>query len=195
LLLSRVLIKSRVSGYDGAQALTQLSILQQLSILLKSGQYTGSIGTPSKIAHVGHSFGSFLSQALITTRPDLSDAAILTGLAWEPSTQGTAIESLALRIASTVSEEKWPGLDNQYLTAVDVVGNAAFFFHGESYDKQLLWYSDYVSQPLAAIELLTGSSLVTAPASFEGPVMVCNPSIRKLDSIVAYMFSGYRWRV
>jgi hypothetical protein len=39
----------RVSGYNEAQASTQLAILQQLTATLRSGKYTGSLGIPSKI--------------------------------------------------------------------------------------------------------------------------------------------------
>ncbi|EPE27791.1 alpha/beta-Hydrolase [Glarea lozoyensis ATCC 20868] len=165
-------LSSKVSGYDGAQASTHLAILKQLSVLLRSGQYTGGVGKPSKLAHVGHSFGSFLSQGLITQNPELSDGALFTGLAWDSSSQPPALESMGLRIANTQSEGRWVGLDNQYLTSGDIAGNAAFFFHGDSYDKQMLWYSDSVAQPLAIIELLTLTTLITGPSKFHGPVMV-----------------------
>ena len=98
---------------------------------------------------------------------------LLTGLAWESASIGPALESMGLRIANTRNEGKWVGLDNHYLTAVDVAANAAFFLKGGSYDKQVLWYADFVSQPLAVIELLTLQSLASGPSEFGGPVMVC----------------------
>jgi hypothetical protein len=187
-VLTKLADQVRVSGYDGAQASTHLAILKQLSVLLRSGQYTGSVGKPSKLAHVGHSFGSFLTQGLITQSPELSDGALFTGLAWDPSSQPPALESMGLRIANTQSEGRWVGLDNQYLTSGDIAGNAAFFFHGDSYDRQMLWYSDSVAQPLAIIELLTLTTLITGPSNFHGPVMVCTPifSLSCSEELIVY---------
>jgi pimeloyl-ACP methyl ester carboxylesterase len=165
-----------VSGFDGPQAQTQLAILQQLTILLRSGKYTGSLGTPSKVVHVGHSFGSFLSNALIAATPALSDAAILTGIAYEPGIE-TFFEAWGLRIASSVAPGKWSGRDNGYLTSVDAFGSAATFFYPNSYDKEVLWYTEYAKQPVAAIELLTGFALPLRAVGFVRPVMVSSDHV------------------
>ncbi|KAE9366363.1 hypothetical protein N431DRAFT_472908 [Stipitochalara longipes BDJ] len=167
---------SKVSGYEVPQSLTQLAILQQLTTLLRSGKYTGDInGKPSKIAHVGHSFGSFISNALIATTPHLSDAAILTGIGYADLASGTFVEAFALRIATLQAPGKWPGRDNEYLTWADTAANVATFFIGGSYDEEVLWYTEDVKQPMAAVEIITiGSDLILpmkAPG-FTNPVMV-----------------------
>ena len=48
------------------------------SLSAAAGQSEGH-GVPDKIVHVVHSFGSFLTSALISTYPTLSDGAIITG--------------------------------------------------------------------------------------------------------------------
>jgi len=73
---------TRVSGYDVPQSTVQLAILQQLSSLIRAGNYTGSFGAPSKLVHVGHSYGSLISNGLIATTPGLSDGVILTGISY-----------------------------------------------------------------------------------------------------------------
>ena len=73
---------TRVSGYDVPQSTVQLAILQQLSSLIRAGNYTGSFGPPSKLVHVGHSYGSLISNGLIATTPGLSDGVILTGISY-----------------------------------------------------------------------------------------------------------------
>jgi pimeloyl-ACP methyl ester carboxylesterase len=96
---------------------------------LRSGKYTGTLGSPSKIVHVGHSFGSCISNALIATTPQLSDAAILTGIGYtEVATSGAFVEAFGLRIATLQAPGKWPGRDNEYVTWVDAPANAAAFF-------------------------------------------------------------------
>ncbi|KAH6674319.1 Alpha/Beta hydrolase protein [Halenospora varia] len=163
---------SKVSGYDEAQASTQLAILQQLTSFLRSGQYTGTLGKPSKLVHVGHSFGSSLSNALIATTPQLSDAAILTGIAYNGTQFGTVLESFGLRIATGQAPGKWTGRDNGYLTWVDAPANAVAFYKGGSYDKEVLWYSEDNKQPIAIIEFLTLATLPAAALAFTGPTMV-----------------------
>lgn len=145
--------------------------MQQLSTLLRSGKYTGALGIPGKLVHVGHSFGSFLSNALLVTTPELSDAAILTGIAYA-SVATTFMEAWGLRVASQIAPGRWNNRDNGYLTWVDVFGNAAVFYHPGSYDTEVLWYTEGVKQPLAAIELLTPSSLRLRAVGYTGPVMV-----------------------
>jgi hypothetical protein len=102
---SRTLICStRVSGYSESQAQTQLLFQQQLT-LVGSGRYTGTLGTPSKVVHASHSFGSFLSNSLIATTPALSGAAILTGITYGAASP-TFFEAWGLRIATRLAPGK-----------------------------------------------------------------------------------------
>lgn len=161
-----------MSGFDGAQGTVQLAILQQLTTLLRSGKYTGSLGLPSKIVHIGHSFGSVLSNALVATTPDLSDAAILTGIGYASGDSfGTFVEAWGLRIATLQAPGKWPGRDSEYVTGVDAASHVATFFHQDSYDQEVLRYVEDVKQPLALIELATGGLPQAAPG-FTKPTMV-----------------------
>jgi hypothetical protein len=68
-----------------------------MTTLVRSGKYTGTLGTPSKVVHAGHRFGSFLSNSLITTTRALSDAAILIGLTCGAASP-TFFEAWGLRI-------------------------------------------------------------------------------------------------
>ncbi|KAN0095337.1 alpha/beta-hydrolase [Hyaloscypha variabilis] len=162
---------SKVSGYNDPQAQIQLAILQQLTSLLRAGKYTGVLGVPGKLVHVGHSFGSFLSNALVATTPELSDAAILTGIAYGSASM-TFMEAWGLRIATQIAPGRWNNRDNGYLTWVDAFGNAAVFFYPGSYDTEVLWYTEDAKQPLAAIELLTPSALRLRAVGFTSPVMI-----------------------
>jgi len=127
------------------------------------------------IVHVGHSFGSYISNALIATAPHLSDAAILTGIAYAGLGSGTFVEAFALRIARLQAPGKWPGRDNEYLTWADTAANVAAFFIGGIYDEEILWYTEDVKQPIAAAELISIGSEQILPMrslNFTKPVMV-----------------------
>jgi pimeloyl-ACP methyl ester carboxylesterase len=135
---------SRVSGYDECQFSTQLAILAALTNNLKQGKYTGNIGQPSKIVHVGHSYGSILTQALITAYPTISDGVILKGSGYNVSGAGLFAEAVRFNIANTVFPRKYPGLDSGYLAFADPYGNAAGFFHPGSFGKEILWYTQEI---------------------------------------------------
>ena len=67
----------RVSGYV-AQLSTQAAVLNELTKLIKSGQYTGKV-SPAKIVYVGHSFGSAISITALANDDSLVDGIVLTG--------------------------------------------------------------------------------------------------------------------
>lgn len=142
---------------------------------MRQGSYTGSGGKPSKIIHVGHSYGSFLTHSLIAKYPTLSDGIILTGIGYNATTTQfpAFFEGARLNIANTVSPGRYPGRDSGYLANTDVIGNVATFFHQGSFDKEILWYTQDIAQPAAAIEFVTGSPLsISKPGAlaFTGPV-------------------------
>jgi hypothetical protein len=103
--------------------------------------------------------------------PYLSDAAILTGISYNGSTPGAFLEAFGLRIANEQAVGNWAGRDNGCLTWIDAFANVAIFYHGDSYDKEVLWYTEDVKQPVAAIEFLTVASLPQKAPNFTGPVM------------------------
>lgn len=68
----------RASGYTN-QLSNQVAVALQLARLLKSGKYTGGLGTSKSLVLVGHSFGSSISAAAVVAQSDICDALILTG--------------------------------------------------------------------------------------------------------------------
>jgi pimeloyl-ACP methyl ester carboxylesterase len=71
---------------------------------------TAHLGTPQSIILIGHSFGSFISNALLRIDPSAADAAILTGLAYVNNATNYALvlEALNPRIASTQNPASTP---------------------------------------------------------------------------------------
>jgi pimeloyl-ACP methyl ester carboxylesterase len=139
---------------------------------LKQGRYTGKIGQPSKIVHVGHSFGSYLTHSLIGAYPTISDGVVLTGIGYNVTDFPEFFEAARLNIANTVSPGKYTGLDSGYLAFADAVGNAASFFHAGNFDKEILWYTQDIAQPPAIMEFITGSPTELGAVEFTGPVSI-----------------------
>lgn len=100
----------------------QSEILKELTKIVKSGQYTTSIGKPEKLAVMGFSFGSYITHAAIGSSPDIADAVILTAIGLNSSgiNANGLVRSFVPRIANQQDGEKFGSFDNGYLTWVDV---------------------------------------------------------------------------
>lgn len=118
----RLLICSRLSGYVNGVAL-QVEVLSQLVKLVKTGQYTGSIGTPKSVVVLGFSFGSVVTNTLVSNEPTLMDGAVFTGLGYSPTAFAPFLEAYQPRIASLQNPDKFGQLDTGSLTWVDIFAN------------------------------------------------------------------------
>jgi hypothetical protein len=58
----------------------QTSILTELVKLVRSDKFSSPA---SKVVHLGHSLGSVVCNAVLNSAPELGDAALLTGIAYE----------------------------------------------------------------------------------------------------------------
>ncbi|KAF4637400.1 hypothetical protein G7Y89_g690 [Cudoniella acicularis] len=163
---------SLVSGYVN-QASIQVSILTELATAVKSGKYTGSIGTPSSLVLVGHSFGSVISSAVVMASPTLADGLILTGFSFNSnSSRGSGVfETWQPRIASG-EDPKWRALDNGYLTGVDIFSNVNIFFKAPDYDLDVVEYAEKIKQPFGINEVFSSGAVNTTTAEFTGPTMI-----------------------
>lgn len=67
-------MKDRVSGYEN-QASNQVEMIKKIAQSIKDGKNTGDIKA-EKVVLVGHSFGSFVSNGVLSSQPDLVDGII-----------------------------------------------------------------------------------------------------------------------
>ncbi|KAF2231799.1 hypothetical protein EV356DRAFT_451250 [Viridothelium virens] len=165
---------SRVDGYNEGQTSQQIAILTELAQLLRNGQYTGSIGAPSKLVLVGHSFGSFISNGVVagsTANNSLIDGLLLTGFSYNLTSPD--YEAFALKIASTERRE-WADLDNGYITWNDVYSNVAVFFRAPAYSHAVANWTECQKQAIALSEFLTFPMLDLYSPGFTGPVQILN---------------------
>ena len=77
---------------------------------------------PKKIVLLGHSYGSAISNAVISANPGIVDAAILTGWGFnsgEANIYGVSLASMQPRIANLQNPTKWGVYDSGYLAIID----------------------------------------------------------------------------
>ena len=90
-------LSAKPDAYTVVQSPLQLEILRKLTIMARSGDLFAfakqqksskpeiqQIERASKVVHVGHSFGSILTSALLSSYGNISDAAIITGYVSPP---------------------------------------------------------------------------------------------------------------
>ncbi|KAK3318000.1 hypothetical protein B0H66DRAFT_477694, partial [Apodospora peruviana] len=165
---------SLVSGYV-SQLSNRISILTQLTKLVKQGLYVGDLGKPDKVVLLGHNFGSSAVFEAVSADIGLADGVVLTGFSVN-KTYLNGIdtgEALGVRIAALQSPKKWAKLDSGYLTSVDVYSNVAIFFKAPDYDPAIAGYSEATKQPASVMEFLTSQAIgANPPLKYKGVAMI-----------------------
>lgn len=110
----------RISGYEN-QLTKASAVIRELSSLVRSGNYTGSIGKPDKIAVMGFSYGSYATHTAIIEDPKIADAVILTAIGFNKTGLNVngLVRSFVPRIAATQNPFLYGDLDTGYVTWVD----------------------------------------------------------------------------
>ncbi|KAJ5716000.1 uncharacterized protein N7483_013181 [Penicillium malachiteum] len=160
------------------QTFLEVEALAQITRMIRNGSVPGIRQKPSKIVHVGHSYGSAQTYALVAKYPSLSDGIVLTGFSLNSSftplfLAGANFQQASQnRTTSTQSSNKYsPG----YLSSGNA-GNCEFlFFYPNYFDSKILAYAEQNKQPVTVGELLTMGSLPTTN-DFTGPVFVIDGS-------------------
>ncbi|KAM0713963.1 hypothetical protein Q7P37_010926 [Cladosporium fusiforme] len=176
-----------LNAYTDVQAPLELEILRQLTLMARNGTLydkfqkpTGSVfpqaEKPNKVVHVGHSFGSILTSALISKYGELSDGAILTGYLLNKYFGTAGATSWAVQAPSS----SCPSFDRPSGYAVCTkVGFQNVFFGGDpssAYTPALLEYGNSIKQPVPVGELASAFWLMEDYGpSFNAPLQYFLP--------------------
>jgi pimeloyl-ACP methyl ester carboxylesterase len=181
----------RVSGYTN-QAAIQIEIIASLAKLLRGGKYTSTVGIPESLILVGHSFGTYITNAVLAKYPFLADAAILTGTSYSVPAYGPKLllEASAARIASTVSHE-FEELDTGYVFFADINAHVNIFFKKPAYEVEAVQYAQSIAQPFAISEYLTMGLMSLLSPGFKGPVFVTTGEF-DFGACAGECYSSYR---
>ncbi|TKA62865.1 hypothetical protein B0A55_12430 [Friedmanniomyces simplex] len=173
-----------LDAYTVVQAPLELEIMRQLTLMARNGTLYSLASTsgpahlpfqalskPSKIVHVGHSFGSFLTSAFITNYGTLTDGAIITGYLLTKYLASAGSTSWAVEYPGS----SCPPFDRPSGYVVcKKVGIQNLFFGGNTstaYTPALLDYGNSIKQPAPIGEIASAFWLLgNYGPSFTGPV-------------------------
>jgi pimeloyl-ACP methyl ester carboxylesterase len=116
-------LSSRPDPYNIIQAPVELAVLATLMQLLRSGKLSPKIPVPGKVVHVGHSYGSQLSNALVSAQPKLSDGLVLTGYSLDATYQSWFLQSTGFHLAKDNIPAKFTNASTGFVTWGDKVAN------------------------------------------------------------------------
>ncbi|KAG9768786.1 hypothetical protein KCU88_g7082, partial [Aureobasidium melanogenum] len=158
--------------YRELQSLVELAVLTELTRLARGGNIP-QVPHPSKVIHVGHSWGSILSNALAATEPDLSDGLVLTAYSHLTTYQGLFIADSSFHIASQNQPDRFPSntYSTGFLTWPDAAANQYSFFAYPYFDPAVLVQAEATKYPFSAGEFLTAATLPLEAPNFRGPVL------------------------
>ena len=181
-------LSDKPDAYNVVQAPLQLEILRGIISQARSGELlqcarlSNSSTAPAsfdKIITVGHSFGSFLTTALLATYPNLTDAAVLTGYIPNNQLANMAITSGGLLYAAENDPTLFSDRGSGYIVPGTRSSLQAGFFSMRAnttsglggFEPELLDYAFSIRQPTTVGEWVSGGTLNLGPApGFRGPV-------------------------
>jgi hypothetical protein len=158
----------------------QVSILTTLTALLRAPSSPYTLRTPIlKVVHVGHSFGAFLSAAVLAqrgqTQAAAGDALVLTGFSGRFDWLGLWTSGGQARVAALQQPQRWGALDHGYLVPADEWALAYGGFKSPFFERRVAeWLVDGQS-PFAIGEGLTGATWPVDFGAVGVPVQVCLP--------------------
>ncbi|OAK96219.1 hypothetical protein IQ06DRAFT_49905 [Phaeosphaeriaceae sp. SRC1lsM3a] len=169
-------------AYNVVQGRLQLEILRQLTFMARNGTLYqlaqeaqpadaafNALTTPSKIVHVGHSFGSILTSGLIDRYGELSDGAILTGFVVNDFFGKLGSIPFSAEYAATSS----PPYDRPSGYVVCKNNGVQNIFFGGQFTPELLDYGNEIKQPFPIGEWTSGYTvLVGGGPSFAAPLQL-----------------------
>ncbi|KAI1095741.1 Alpha/Beta hydrolase protein [Rostrohypoxylon terebratum] len=163
---------SRGDPVNEIQTHLELAALYALTSKLRNGSIPG-IPTYEKLVHVGHSYGSVLSYALVQAHPTgLSDGIVLTGFGQNSgngSTYFTYGGNYVLARNASAGLSSYPA---GYMASSDRTGVQTNFFAPGNFDPAILQAAYEANQPVTVGELMTLGSVAVGNNTFGGPVLV-----------------------
>lgn len=177
-------LSDKPDAYDIVQAPLQVDILRRLTILARNGELVKAAKphlprgatTPkfSKFVHVGHSFGSTITNALQAKYPELTDGAIQTGWLVNAHLGAFGQAAFGFEYARENSPKKFGDRGSGYIVPGTKSSFQQLFLAKSSLDPKMLDYGNSIKQPATVGEGTPSGVIIGLPATkFTGPLQVC----------------------
>lgn len=191
---------TKADAYEVVQAGVEIEIVRGLTELARNGDLVQSSKVidascddvsafeaykPSKIAHIGHSYGSFMTSGLLSRYGNLSDGAILTGfLINEHLLNEVGAEAFGYEFAAESDPDRFADRPSGYIVSATESNIQQIFLKKGTFEPELLQYAEQIKQPNAVAELVSGSQAFGRPATdYKGPLQVSESSCSCRTSI------------
>ncbi|EAW12224.1 uncharacterized protein ACLA_061860 [Aspergillus clavatus NRRL 1] len=158
--------------YFEIQVSTQVAILAQVTELVRNGQLWRRVPVPKKVVHVGHSFGSLITNGLVAAQPHLSDGIVLTGFSHNTSYTPLFETCLGFELARSNNPRRFRQHDSGYLTWGNEYANQCAFYTYPFFEPTVLQQAEASKAPFAISELLSFASVSLAAPNFTNPVLM-----------------------
>ncbi len=193
-------------AYDIVQLSTETEILAGLTRLARSGKLISSSKVlhaisseaavhdfrPSKVVHVGHSFGSLLTISMLATYGNLSDGAILTGFVITSQSGKVDVAHFDHDFAREQDPVRFGDYPSGYFVLTTESDLQKLYFRKGGFEPELLTYTNTIKQPEAVGLYASGDSYGFPPANeYTGPIQV---SFERESTFVASQLSQRKGR-
>ena len=105
----------KADPYNVIQSQVELAVLAELTGAVRSGKIP-HLPRPAHVIHVGHSWGSELTNALVNVAPQLSDGIILTGYSHNLTFESLFVSACNFRTVSENQPSRFPNWSTGYIT-------------------------------------------------------------------------------
>ncbi|KAF7361498.1 Alpha/beta-hydrolase [Mycena sanguinolenta] len=164
---------TKADPHNVVQFPIQVEILASLTRLLltPSSPYTLNVSISSAV-HFGHSYGSYITAALASAHPELTQAISLSGYSGLFDYFNILIAGWQSRVAALLDPAKWGQLKTGYVTPVDGYADAYLEFKSPYFDHAVAEWATSVKSPYAIGELATLGQTTYDTSNFTKPVQV-----------------------
>lgn len=178
---------TKPDAYNVGQAPVETEVLVELTKLARSGKliesskirsegsHLSDIGSykPTKIVHVGHSFGSIVTIGFLSSYGELSDGAVLTGFVYGSQVGTITPSAFGYEFAPAHDASRFGDRPSGYLVQATKSNIQQVFLKKGAFEPKMLHYAESIKQTATVGELLSGGAALGLPApAFTGPVQV-----------------------
>ncbi|RFU77877.1 hypothetical protein TARUN_4345 [Trichoderma arundinaceum] len=155
----------KVNSLTDAQFQVEVAVLEGLVNYAKTKAHA------TKVALVGHSYGSYISSAAATHIA--VDGLVLTGFSGSFDNFAPFVAGAGLRVARTQNPVRWGQLDSGYLTTSDLYAETYVYYAAPYFEHRVAeWTYNVASQPFAVGELPSLLATTIEYCNIKAPVLV-----------------------